>query len=157
MLKINYLPGVPCPKFVITYQVPQVSSHFSSRSSVEIVLEKKFSSFYCALMKITPSVSFTHCLWPWGKRRKGNERTGIAGTYRDEVTFNLNWLSIAVLCWRSCLTHFPDFILKKWSRSHSRSSESRTNFISLIVSLTKWSNQLVLNSSYLLQLQKCPI
>ena len=28
---------------------------------------------------------FTHCLWPWGK---GNERTGIAGTKRDEVTFN---------------------------------------------------------------------
>ena len=68
-----------------------------------------------------------------------------------------DWLSIAVLCWRSWLTCFPDFILKKWSRSHSRSSGSRTNFILLIVSLTKWSNQLVLNSSYLLQLQKCPI
>ena len=41
-------------------------------------------------IKITPSVLFTHCLWPWGKRGKGNERTGIAGTKRDEVTFNLH-------------------------------------------------------------------
>ena len=41
-------------------------------------------------IKITPSVLFTHCLWPWGKRGKGNERTGSAGTKSDEVTFNLH-------------------------------------------------------------------
>ena len=41
-------------------------------------------------IKITPSVLFTHCLWPWGKLGKENERTGIAGTNRDEVTVNLH-------------------------------------------------------------------
>ena len=86
MLNINYLPGVPCPKFVITYQVPQVSSHFSSRSSVEIALEKKFSSFYCALIYKNHAVCVIYSLpLARGKRKR---KIGIAGTKRDEVTFN---------------------------------------------------------------------
>ena len=76
MLNINYLPGVPCPKFVITYQVPQVSSHFSSRSSVEIALEKKFSSFYCALIYKNHAVCVIYSLplamGKTGKRKQKN-------------------------------------------------------------------------------------
>ena len=92
MLNINYLPGVPCPKLVITYQVPQVSSHFSSRSSVEIALEKKFSSFYSALRYKNHAVcaiySLPLAMGKTGKRKRKNRDRWYESS-RDEVTFNL--------------------------------------------------------------------